>query len=431
MPNDMNSLIEQLRQRNEEESNLASLRRQEKNFADLSNSLPQGGTVGGQTYQGNIGGRSFSIPTPQEVDWGSILGRAGANFMSARAGKKADDLQARRNEINQEFFTSTMKDDPQAQKLFMMHQAGVPGAEKALAQHLSPKKEAMAGLIQGISTGKISPEMAAELAPNYGLDPEIVSRAAGFASQAAIDQEDRKFQRQVDLKQMGINAADRRAAAKNSGGRISIGDGMSEPNDAINSDLTPGERQVRAKQLEIFDKDIMKAEQQLQKFNGLRDLLEKDNTFGVGQKTADILAKSPISVISTIGTSMRNKSAVLLEDYLNSETLSRMAQLGGNDSNEELNRMRASLPQVANNKEAALHLMDQLNEWQKDTKRAIQMKRKDYATGRYFQMGNQEPDYYREASKMDPTNKPAPAQEQAPKPKARRSFDDIFDEVTK
>jgi uncharacterized protein YidB (DUF937 family) len=423
MADDLNMLLEQLRQRNAADQGIAALRRQEQSFNNLSQSLPQGGTVGGQTYQGNIGGRSFAIPTEQKVDWGSILGRFGANYMAARSGKKADDLIMKQDELNQQFFASTMRDDPKAQRLYMMHQAGVPGADKALGQHLAPKKEALAGLTQLIASGKASPELVASISDKYGIDPQVAASAAQFATEATQREQDRKFDQQVYLKKMGLSAAEERQArdlaARGKGSRIGIGDGMSESNEAINDDLTPGERQVRAKQLEKFDENIMKAEQQLQKFNGLRGDIEKDNTFGMKQKVADVMAKSPIGVISAVGTSMRNKSAMLLEDYLNSETLTRMAQLGGNDSNEDLNRMRASLPQVVNNKEAALHLMDQLNEWQKDTKKAIQLKRKDYATGNYFKIGSQEPDYYKEASKEDPTNKPTPAAPSAPKGKIK------------
>lgn len=431
MAEDLNSLLDQLRQRNQAQESISALRRQQENMTGFANSLPQGGTIGGQTYQGNIGGRSFSIPTEQKVDWGSILGRFGANYMAARAGKKADDLQAQQNDLSQQFFASTMRDDPQAQKLFMMHQAGVPGADKALAQHLAPKKEALAGLIQGISSGNISPEMAAELAPRYDLDPNVVSGAASYAVQAKEKQADQKFEQQKALKMMGISAADARqsralAAKGGKGSRISIGDGMSEENESFNEDMTPGERQMRGKEMAALDKDIMKGEQQIQKFNGLRGMIENDDTFGAKQKVADTLTKLPFTILQQAGTAMRNKGAMLLEDYLNSETLTRMAQLGGNDSNEELNRMRASLPQVMNNKEAALHLMDQLNQWQIDTKKALEAKRADYASGRYFKVGKQRPDYYKEASKDDPTNKPAPSA-----PTKRRSFDDIFNEVSK
>ena len=428
MADDLNSLIDQLRQRNAAEQGISALRRQEQNFADLSGSLPQGGVVGGDTYQGNIGGRQFSIPTPNQVDWGSILARAGSNYLSARAGKKADDLEAQRSQLNQEFFASTMKGDEQAQKLFMMHQAGVPGADKALAQHLAPKKEALAGLIQGLPN--MSPEMAAEVAGKYGLDPEMVSRAAIYAQEAGQKKEDRKFEQQKALKIMGIQAADARAARKapsGGGGRISIGDGMSEPAGGVYDGLTPGEKQMRGKEMAALDKDIQKGEQQIQKFNNLRTMIENDDTFGAKQKVADTLAKMPFTILQQVGTAMRNKGAMLLEDYLNSETLTRMAQLGGNDSNEELNRMRASLPQVINDKEAALHLMDQLNQWQIDTKKAAEARRADISSGRYYRIGSQTPDYYKEASKGDPTNKPAPKAA----PAQRRSFDDIFNEVTK
>lgn len=406
----LEGLIDQLRERKDNSRRADDLRRQSTQFAGLAQGAGPGYTPAGNS-QANIGGSPINIPQQQSVDWGSILAKAGGNYMAAKKDKEATDLDRRNEELSQQFFETTMRDDPQAKKLYGLAQMGMPGADKALTAHLAPKKEALGAITQFIAGGG-DPAMAAELAPRFGLDPELAANAAKHAQQMIVDKDTRKFDQQKQLRGLtnsaadarqnrSIAAADARAARKGPGGRIGIGEGLSEPND-VNSDLTAGERQLRAKELSKLDTDIMGAESQIQKYAPLREMLENDDTFGVQQKTADILAKSPISVLSTIGTSMRNKSAVMLEDYLNSETLKRMAQLGGNDSNEELNRMRASLPQVANNKEAALALMDQLHEWQEKTQKAIEMRREDYATGRYFKMGKQKPNYYKDAN-------PAPA----------------------
>lgn len=157
--------------------------------------------------------------------------------------------------------------------------------------------------------------------------------------------------------------------------------------------MTPGERNERAKAMRKLDEDILKGEQQIAKFENLRESLNNPDVFGAKQKIAQTLTEFENPILGGIGTSMRSKETMLLEDYLNSETLSRMAQLGGNDSNEELRRMRASLPTVMNNQEAALALMDQLDEWQRRTMDAIKNKRRSYQTGEYFSTEGEAPDF--------------------------------------
>jgi hypothetical protein len=98
-----------------------------------------------------------------------------------------------------------------------------------------------------------------------------------------------------------------------------------------------------------------------------------------------------------------------------------MSLLGGNDSNEELNRMRASLPKVTNNQEAALTLMDQLHEWQAINKEAMERRQQDLQSGRFFSQDREQSDYYREVKKewaaqgkIKALNKPIPTAESKP-----------------
>lgn len=126
-----------------------------------------------------------NAPDQVVVNYGDILGKGISNYMGAKERKTAIDKNDEVNQISQEFMQHTLSTDPQAVKLYGLSQAGVPGADKALATHLEPKKQSMAVLVQGLTSGMMDPEMASQLAPQYGLDPEIVRKAAVYAAKTA------------------------------------------------------------------------------------------------------------------------------------------------------------------------------------------------------------------------------------------------------
>ena len=368
-------------------------------FQDMANSAGPATSSGGMVQ--GMGG--VASPTPGVMNWGSIAQKGLGNYMAAKENKKADDEEARLDEIGQQFMKDTLKDDPEAQKLFQMTQMGVPGADKALADHLTPKKQSLAVLMQAVTTGQLDPDMAAEVAPQFGISPEMARKSATYALEVREKQSKQQFQQQAALKAIGRGSS---GAGSN---KLSFQDYMKLPPDqqeayerfsgrkgAKDNSMTPGERNERAKALQKMDTAVEDMESSSAKFDVLRPKLEDPKAFGAKQSTAQVLAEMENPILSSIGTAMRSDTSLLLEDYLNDEVLSRMAQLGGNDSNEELNRMRASLPKVLNNQEAALSLMDQLHQWQQDTKAAMQRRRQDMQSGQYFDTGTSAKDYYKE-----------------------------------
>lgn len=410
----------------------AQARASGQRFRGLAESAPTSGVVGG----GSVGGQ----PAPAMVDWGSIIQRGVGNYQAAKGETQANKLDAEAEELNQQFMLSTIGDDPEAQRLMQMAQAGVPGAEEALAQKINPKKEALAGLLQGIASGQLTPEIGAEIAPQYGLNPELVASAIQSQQARTMQAAEMDFQQKMALRNTpqaratGGAAAPRGPAAK---GGVSfeqyeamtpeqreayekyIG---STGRGSTTAGLTPGERNERAKTMKKLDDDLLKMNQQMGKFDNLRSRMNNPDVFGGKQKTAQILSEygdvpglGPL--LGGLGTAMRSEEFMLLEDYLNSETLSRMAALGGNDSNEELRRMRASLPTVMNNQEAALALLDQLDSWQRRTESAVRSQRDQIKTGEYFNMEEASPNYFQQAPVPEPH--PASVAPQAQPPQSQ------------
>lgn len=211
MADDISGLLNQLRVKNEQEARIQSLRGQEQTWnAAAANAMRQSPTLTSGGDQVSVAGRNFTMPRQENINWGAILQGGLSNYMSAKKGKEAQDLEAKKAELNSGFFMSAVGDDPQAQKLAILAQSGVPGADRALAQHIAPKKEAMGAFLQALPT--LSPDAAAELAPRYGLTPELGRKSAEYAAAQKQGEEERGWERQKALKMLGIQAADARAS---------------------------------------------------------------------------------------------------------------------------------------------------------------------------------------------------------------------------
>lgn len=396
-------------------------------------------TVGGGASQGSIGGSSFQIPEIKQVNYGDILGAGVSSFLGARADKLDRQAKTEMDDINDEFMNSTLRDDPQAMKLYGLAQAGLPGADKALAQHLAPKKTSMAVIVQGITSGNLSPEMAAAMAAEQNLDPEMVRRAAEYAQKQVQAKADRKLSDQKELidyrtgKQAYLKSVPSAGTGRRAAGReITLANGnvaeVDEPTTAY--ELSPGQKQNQAKNLNALDDVISKAEQQVAKFPEVWEAAGRPGGLGKGQQFSQFLSESSISPLNALGMATRSPEAALLHDYANSEVLARMAQLGGNDSNEELRRMQASVPNALQNPETMRVLLKRFDQWTRKNLEIAKQRRRAFQTGEYYSP-NYKPNEYTSVQVPDTLKRPVKdtAKDSKPVQKERRSFDDIFNEV--
>lgn len=400
----MNPLADALRKRLEAER-LRGRGLQFQNVADSAGAP----TVGGGMVQGMRGAQA----TPEAINWGGIIQSGIGNYQAAKDTATASKMDKEADELSQAFMESTFKNDPESYRLYQMAQVGVPGAEQALAERVNPKKEAMGAFLQHIQSGVADPDMVGEVAERYGVDPVLARKAVETQQKRAAERDAAARQQELadyEAKKL-IDARYRPAPASSArGGDVSFQEYMAmSPEERAAYDKfkgrksaeegerpTAGRMQVRDKKLLELDEDVQNFQAQSAKFENLRPMMNDPDLFGPKQKLAGIMAESSNGIISTIGTAMRSEAAVLLEDYLNDEVLRRMSMLGGNDSNEELNRMRASLPKVSNDPAAARALMDQLHEWQVDTLEATRRRRADMQSFEYFDKDFKERDYFKE-----------------------------------
>lgn len=162
-----------------------------------------------QTLRGSSG-----QPDQVVVNWGDILGKGISNYMGAKERKRSLESKEEVNQLSNEFMQSTLSGDPTAAKLYGAVQVGVPGADKALMDHMAPKKQSMAILVQGLTSGLLDPDMAAEVAKQQGIDPEIVRKAAIYADKKKQDENAGKFSEKVLLQDMSLKGKKELAAGK-------------------------------------------------------------------------------------------------------------------------------------------------------------------------------------------------------------------------
>ena len=381
--NQSGTLAAVLRKRQE-----ADLKKQQsgrfQNFANTAGS----GVVGGQGYGGQ--------PAPALIDWGGIIKSAAGNYLAAKSEKDSAQASSEAEELNRQFMAETLGNDPEAQRFLQMAQAGIPGADQALADRVAPKKEAMGAFLQHLQTGNADPEFAAAIAERYGISPELASKAAASYRQNMLATSEQDFQQRAALSRQGFeqSAALRgipqaKAAAVTMGPNgeyIPTEGGGMEPNTAQpGANLTPGQLQIRDRQLIEWDKERAQLQSQMAKYEQLRPMVA--DAFGPTQKISEILTNAadrlPMGLGAPVGAAgavLRNEANTMLKDYINSEVLQRMAALGGNDSNEELRRMTSSLPSAEQSAEVAMALMDALNRYQTIGHRVLQKRTDILAT---------------------------------------------------
>ncbi len=194
-PGDQNAMLADLLRRRNAASKQAQL--------SAGNAQMWGNDFQNPQFSSTVRG-SGGNPDQVVVNWGDILGKGVSNYMGAKERKKSVESEDEVKEINNQFMQSTLSNDPTASKLYGAVQAGVPGADKALMQHMAPKKQSMAVLVQGLTSGLLDPDMAAEVAKQQGLDPEVVRRAAVYAAQKKEQENAGKFGEKVILQNMNL-----------------------------------------------------------------------------------------------------------------------------------------------------------------------------------------------------------------------------------
>lgn len=401
----MNQLADALRKRQEAER----LRGRGLQFQNVANSAGAP-TVGG----GMVGGMRGAQATPEAINWGSIIQSGVGNYQAAKDTATASKMDKEADELSQAFMESTFKQDPESYRLMQMAQAGVPGAEQALAERVNPKKEAMGAFLQHIQSGMADPDMVGEIAQRYGVDPVLAKKAVETQQKRAQEKEaaERAQGLQDYEAKMQIQSRYRPASTSAASRDISFQEYMAmtpEQQEAYNKfkgrkgagtegGLTPGERNVRAKQVTETEEAASKMASTRHKFEALNESLSNNpDAFNNTQRVAQWAAESELPILSSVGTYMRSPEMSQLEQAVNDEVLTRMAQLGGNDSNEELRRMRASLPQALNNPEAAKLLLRDMEEFSRTLEQAMELRRRDLQTGDYFREDFVPKNYYSEA----------------------------------
>lgn len=421
---------DRMRRKREMDSKIEALRRANQGYGEvIGQQTPD--TVGdGRSARINVAGRSMEHMNPVRANWAAPIGKMAAGYLGRKTRQKEDAAVQESDAEMDDLLMQTMGNDEEGKRLAAMSQMGIPGADRALAQHLAPKKEAMAGLLQFLSNGG-DPAMAAQLAPQYGLDPTTVQQAAERMKSERAATEAADFEKEKALKLLGIKPTkpsefelwqqdpEGYAKFKAAGDAApktdlkamlaqAILDGDQAKIDAYTKALqtggkqsgvdaqgrralTPGELQDRAKNLTKFREQLKEAQKgnsgynisQIEaaindpkNFTAKNRIATQLSTIGDAAGARGIYGAGPIT--RAITTPMKTPGTNAMESFFMSQALKDMAMLGGSDSNEELAKIQSQYPTVMNSQEGARLLFDNFKRWNAINERAIQIQMNEY-----------------------------------------------------
>lgn len=451
---DLDALIAKARARKAETDKLKMVSQQLQAASASASEMPS--TVGGEQSMATVAGRQFNVAPAQEVNWAAPLAKLGTAYFQ----KKTDDKMAAAEEVaiqeQSAAISAASGNDPETQRLVKLAQLGVPGADKALAEKMTPaKKQPIAGLLQALPN--LTPEAADALAAEYGMSPEQLRSMITGAQQQQRQQSDEEYRRQAALRMIGVQprAMNEVEWAKSQGmsledylklkgsqrgGEFNIaaemsralqdGDmvrynqlkdiafasrGKEQSSGEVAYPLTPGQKGVQAKLLVELDKQMEGSDQFIADLSTAHNIVSDPKNFSTSQKAAWAAANSSKEGFMgdaerVAGASMLNPDLTVLNSIFMSKTLEDMAKLGGGDSNEELRTIRSSYPNAMQSQEAAQKLLERLRAWEDKTRGKITAKRQDIQSGRYFSQNPEDirTESYTPKDAVEPSAAPAP-----------------------
>jgi len=393
-------------------SRLAELLRKRKQLGATANTAAQQaqmyGNIGQQATQ-----RGFTTPAganmPSHVDWGSIIQAGLGNFMAMRKQKEAQTASDEGDEIGRLLAEDTFKNDPEGSRLMQMAQAGIPGAEQALGQYLTPKKEAMGALLQFMSSDAATPEMVREVAPRFNMNPDLAYAAAlqrqeRMARKAA---EDKDWEREK-LSIQHENAMDLKAF----GNELSStgGGGSSEIPKAVQYKLLTYKKDLSDDIGAISSAKNKMVSLYKKAFNSDKGFSESatagqsaaPGSFGI----ANMLKEAVASVGGPVGVMAQytmNEFQTELKSVVNELTAHRMKMLSGPDSDRDFINMLNTLVNTSMNPAAAKNLMEKVILWMDNEEVAGGIQMMDINSGEFARFDNPEVLDYREMARSGVT----------------------------
>jgi hypothetical protein len=367
-------LQDALRQRMQAQTNASAAQDQAKQYGMIGqNAAKQGFSV------------DAGAGTPREVDWGNIIQAGVGNFMQARKSKEAQQETNSAADFSQQFAENVFQNDPQGRQLMQLAQAGIPGADKALAEHLSPKKEALGSLTQLIQSGQGTPEFAQAIAQQYfpGMDPQLVFGAAKNA--AAQKVKDREALQQQKLGEIVLTND---LGTKRD---LAVADAKGDNKPA----LTPTETGARLKSMEANTatlNSIGATEARLQELNSMAN--DQNSAVGAWQRAAASVAKSGIPIVEDIASNFQNEFFSKLEATVNEMAAGKTQLLRGPASDRDVALMLKTLPNAQRDPQVLKDLLKQAMDFTKTQRVAAQLQNIDINSGRNLELGTDLVDYY-------------------------------------
>lgn len=416
---DLMQLAEQLRAKRKADAEAQRQRQSQELFQQQAlNSTPPVVSSGG--FSADVAGRQMTSPGVVQVDYMSAVKPLAQAWMANRAGAKADELDAQSSKTQDAARKQMFGNDQEAERLMLLAELGVPGAEDALANKISPRQESLAGATQFVAQGG----SIKGIAHKYGLSEE-----QGAQLEASIRAEQRRtsneeFERQKALRLLGLEKqqmtdydrwkndpegfAEYRRLMNGEGTgrgdpikRMMVEAVMSGDPEMLakakelrtlmegSAGLPAGVEGQRAKEILATEKDLQKFDQFTADIAKMKKMGEDKTLFTPGQKAAWTYystngeADAPIFK-RVLGAESLREEWRELNSMVTNKALQDMALLGGSDSNEELRKIMAQYPDALSSQKTFQTLTERLEKYENVARRAAEMRLEDLRNRSFF-----------------------------------------------
>lgn len=369
-------------------------------------------------------GATYDMPDIYQANIAGALGKVGGGYLAGRAGGKATEAEtateaSRQAALEQVLGGTGMQSGTMTpQQAIQLQELGV---EVDVGDFLpKAKTPASAGaILQGVQSG-LPPAIVQKLSRGEDLTPDEI-----MAVQKAQEEKyQREYQDKLNLKRTpsGTTTTPKPLTPEQQKGALTaqwLAATSPEEKAALKAQLdelkglTAGAKPMSSHEMKAFD-DVAKrktaADEAASRLESMEQIFnaapEQGGLYSLDQMAANALIDVSSgadgmlpAAVNLFGRAISNEATAAMQSLTTEAVISEMSKLGGNDSEQELRKMRQMYPDGIMPRESALELTRNLKTWRQVTSLANQLELDARADGSYYSAGS-ERNFYEKAKKQ-------------------------------
>jgi hypothetical protein len=369
---------------------------------------------------------SGAFPGMTQASWGGALAKLGQGYLGGRADAAASAAEEEQKAARMKVLSGLTGKESAADLIATGEGIDAPGITEKGIDLLVPAKEKLANFLQAISSGAIaSPQAAAMLAPQFGIDPaEAGKMVTDYQTRQTADLKEKEASQIRVAKGSHIVDPSKASALgplyakwaamppgpeKDAlGAQIAQGEAF----DNVPKNI-PGGANYTPGQANLYSKEILASDHGRETINSLQAqeplvdaLLSNPDDFSVFSRFAQKMSAGgngmgSESFSSKLGEAVAAgevpASAVVLNQVFNDAIKENLKAAGGSDSNMEMLWARNALPSMLTSQAAAQAGWERIKLMNKVTARAAEMKHEDFVNGVYMTKAGKQ-NYFNDAA---------------------------------